>query len=136
MLRSTINNEHCKFYTVAGTRPTSRVNHPYAGIQVTMTEPHEGLPAHRDGNNVGRSDIIALGNYTNGALWVASANGQHRHPKALYPLHQQLPTDSQKGSWHSLRHHWHTFDGRNYHASRPRFCSNLPLSCKSRRSQL
>eukprot|EP00971_Amphidinium_carterae_P149186 2958012-Amphidinium_carterae.2 len=101
------------------TRPQSRVDHPYAAIQVTMSEPHQGLPAHRDAGNVGKSDIIGLGNYINGELWVASANGQHKLPSSLFPIHQTLPADCRRGSWHSINHRWYTFNGHNYHASKP-----------------
>eukprot|EP00971_Amphidinium_carterae_P153333 3039826-Amphidinium_carterae.1 len=84
-----------------------------------MSEPGEGLPAHKDGNNAGVSDIIALGNFTDGELWVASSNGHQKLPASLHPLHHALPADSQKGSWHDIRHRWYTFNGHNYHASKP-----------------
>eukprot|EP00971_Amphidinium_carterae_P071955 1422853-Amphidinium_carterae.1 len=106
-------------HQIAMTRPQSRVDHPYAAIQITMSEPHQGLPAHRDAGNVGKSDIIGLGNYINGELWVASANGQHKLPSSLFPMHQTLPADSRRGSWHSINHRWYTFNGHNFHASKP-----------------
>ena len=67
---------------LASSRPLSRVNYPFACIQVTVSKPEEGLPAHKDKLNLGKSDIIGLGSYQGGELWVASSNG-----------HQRLPTE-------------------------------------------
>eukprot|EP00971_Amphidinium_carterae_P096853 1917235-Amphidinium_carterae.1 len=92
---------------------------PYSCIQVTESMPDQGLPAHRDAGNVGYSDIIALGQFTGGELWISSANGQTRLPDALKPLHQTLPSDCSRGTWHCIDHRWLCFDGRAWHSVKP-----------------
>eukprot|EP00971_Amphidinium_carterae_P325243 6455421-Amphidinium_carterae.1 len=106
-------------HQLAETRPRSRRSMPYSCIQLTESVPEQGLPAHRDAGNVGSSDIIALGQFTGGELWISSANGQAKLPEALKPLHQALPPDCSRGTWHCINHRWLCFDGRAWHSVKP-----------------
>ena len=104
-------------HKLATTRPESRCHLPYTSIQVTVCTPGEGLPCHRDGNNMTASDIIALGEYEGGLLWTASANGKQELPTGLAPLHEGDEWRTLRGSFHDINHRWLSFPGHQWHAT-------------------
>eukprot|EP00971_Amphidinium_carterae_P299247 5945300-Amphidinium_carterae.2 len=57
-------------HEAAKLRGAHRRNAPYSAIQINHTSP-QGMVSHVDQNNVGHSDIIALGDYTGGKLYVS-----------------------------------------------------------------
>eukprot|EP00971_Amphidinium_carterae_P196571 3901114-Amphidinium_carterae.1 len=104
---------------LATSRPTSRRSMPFSSIQVTCSQSKEGLPAHQDAGNFGLSDIIGLGTYDGGQLWVSSSSGHERLPEKLQPIHLRLDSGSLRGTWHDIRRKWLVFDGKAWHCSRP-----------------
>eukprot|EP00971_Amphidinium_carterae_P010450 206302-Amphidinium_carterae.1 len=96
-------------------RPPSRLQMPFSSIQVTCSQPEQGLPAHQDASNIGYSDIIALGSYEHGELWVSSASGHAKLPEKLQPIQSRLPASSSRGTWHDIRRKWLVFDGKSWH---------------------
>eukprot|EP00971_Amphidinium_carterae_P351093 6491908-Amphidinium_carterae.1 len=118
--RATEDNQQivAALHQLASSRPPSRVTMPYSAIQLTISEPGQGLPCHTDGHNATRSDIIALGTFEGGQLWLASNGGTMSLPSKLQPLSTSTKTTPQlKGTLHDINHRWLTFDGHQPHAT-------------------
>eukprot|EP00971_Amphidinium_carterae_P034751 683963-Amphidinium_carterae.2 len=92
---------------------------PFSSIQVTCSQATEGLPAHQDAGNFGLSDIIGLGAYEGGQLWVSSSSGHERLPEKLQPIHERISPSNLRGAWHDIKRKWLVFDGKAWHCSRP-----------------
>eukprot|EP00971_Amphidinium_carterae_P262130 5199406-Amphidinium_carterae.2 len=98
------------------------MNMPYAAIQLTISEPGQGLPCHTDGHNATRSDIIALGTFEEGQIYGLQAMEVLQHCRRNYSPCQNstLSMSSQlKGTLHDINHRWLTFDGHQPHATTP-----------------
>eukprot|EP00971_Amphidinium_carterae_P132894 2631664-Amphidinium_carterae.1 len=104
---------------LATCRPLSRKSMPFSSIQVTCSQANEGLSAHQDAGNFGLSDIIGLGAYEGGQLWVSSSSGHERLPEKLQPIHERISPNHLRGTWHDIKRKWLVFDGKAWHCSRP-----------------
>ena len=62
---------------LASTRPDGFKSEPFLSAQLNVAT---SLPIHKDKNNVGRSWLIALGNFEGGRLWVESPVGLEPPP--------------------------------------------------------
>eukprot|EP00971_Amphidinium_carterae_P086759 1716849-Amphidinium_carterae.1 len=105
-------------HELASYRPRHRRRHGYLSIQIT-TGHGVGIAPHVDRANMGPTDIIAVGRYHGGRLWVACENGSHRAPLShrIQDQHvKKLPRSSLLGEYHNIHHDWHTFHGQSPHA--------------------
>eukprot|EP00971_Amphidinium_carterae_P320616 6372602-Amphidinium_carterae.1 len=99
-------------HRLAHTRPKSRRLSPYSAIQITAADP-VGLPAHQDQRNATKTDIIAFGQYSDGLLWVSSANGKTPCPQKTIN-NEKVDV---KGTLHDIHRRWQTFEGTRWHAT-------------------
>eukprot|EP00971_Amphidinium_carterae_P000800 15838-Amphidinium_carterae.2 len=83
---------------------------PYLSFQITEAE--NGLAVHRDGANLTRSHIVALGQFSAGHLHVATARGQTQLPEEYHVAN----TNSLKFTKFQIRTRWLAFDPTTYHA--------------------
>eukprot|EP00971_Amphidinium_carterae_P097971 1938395-Amphidinium_carterae.3 len=105
-------------HELASYRPRHRRQLGYLSIQVSTGQGH-GMAPHIDRANMGLTDIIAVGSFHGGRLWLASEQGTHHAPLShrIQDHHvQQLPRRALLGSYHNIRHEWLAFPGQTPHA--------------------
>ena len=92
---------------LANTRPDGSNSEPFLSAQLNAAT---SLPIHKDKNNVGRSWLIALGNFEGGRLWVESPVGLEPPPSPAADWQKHL-----RGEYHNVQNTWVSFDPSLYH---------------------
>ena len=92
---------------LANTRPDGSNSEPFLSAQLNAAT---SLPIHKDKNNVGRSWLIALGNFEGGRLWVESPVELEPPPSPAAAWQKNL-----RGEYHNVQNTWVSFDPSLYH---------------------
>eukprot|EP00971_Amphidinium_carterae_P328570 6460520-Amphidinium_carterae.1 len=100
-------------HKLAKLRPEPRKNVPYTSVCLTTSSEGQGVPVHTDGRNGAVSDIIAVGSYKQGRLWVSDRPGTSAPPvKAMQNMSSDL-----KGRFLDIHRQWQVLDGTKPHAA-------------------